>query len=180
MGAKRVFELYPGPLKKRMQARRKERWDLHQSEALEAATAAAIGSGPCNPAWSQLDLSSLEAGSPDLLKQAQALIASQEEHHGKAEREDRAKLLQDLEEHYKDIGTQGICSMGPCVKALSDLHSWLHTWLHSWLCSAKHRAAKLTTGSCCKVFVKLFEASCYPSLCFQAPLLPAHAKPGVD
>lgn len=87
-----------------MQARRKERWDLHQSRAIEAALAGASDPDSSSPAWSKLDLSSLEKLSPDLLKQAQALMASQEEHHGKKEREERAKLLQDLEEHYKDMG----------------------------------------------------------------------------
>ncbi len=109
IGAKRAFDLFPGPLKKRMQMRRKERWDLHQSRALEAATAAANSSTSCKPAWSQLDLSSLESGSADLLKQAQALISSQDEHYGKKERDERAKLLQDLEEHYKDVGPMLDC-----------------------------------------------------------------------
>ena len=104
IGAKRAFELFPGPLKKRMQTRRKERWDLHQSKALEAATAAANKSDSCKPTWSNLDLSSLETGSADLFKQAQSLIASQEEFYGKKEPDERAKLLQDLEEHYKDTG----------------------------------------------------------------------------
>ena len=87
-----------------MQVRRKERWDLHQSRAIEAALAAASNPDASSPSWSKVDLGSLEKESADLLKQAQALIASQEEHHGRKERDERAKLLQDMEEHYKDMG----------------------------------------------------------------------------
>lgn len=72
--------------------------------AIEAALAGASDPGLSSPTWSMMDLSSLEQTAPDLLKRAQALMASQEEHHGKKEREDRDKLLQDLQEHYKDMG----------------------------------------------------------------------------
>ncbi|KAK9867034.1 hypothetical protein WJX84_006426, partial [Apatococcus fuscideae] len=110
VGAKRAFELYPGPLKKRMQVRRKERWDVHQSRAIEAGTAGLKASEDCKvPCWSKLDQAEIEGAPGDLRDRAFKLMASQENHFWRKESDERAKLLQDLEEHYKDVGPMLDC-----------------------------------------------------------------------
>ena len=88
-----------------MQVRRKERWDVHQSRAIEAGTAGLKASEDCKvPCWSKLDQAEIEGAPGDLRDRAFKLMASQENHFWRKESDERAKLLQDLEEHYKDVG----------------------------------------------------------------------------